>query len=265
MKTESCPVSKDNDSLGKEFNYFWSLLQLRLPNPKMVPEIYVETVRQDMYSLLGNKTFNLIDTAYAEMANKYKEYGHSKTLICDRLEAANQNILNRQIETLKACVKGDCIYAGGGDAKNINYQDELSNEYPEGHPLRAMQLFDMSDYWLSSIKKLPECRGKKYKLLDHVGFVKKYNAIYGLKSPSSLVLAKKSIKENISIFQKLNQNGDNIMESIFSTMVDLSKTSGSKGSRLCDALYKQSKVVAERQFDMLDRCLNGKCLNGVMP
>jgi hypothetical protein len=265
MKAESCPISKDNNLIENEFNYYWSLLQLKLPNPTAVPGTYVKTVRQDMYSLLGNKTSKLVDKAYAEMANKFKEYGHSKTLICDRLESATQNILNRQVETLKACVKGDCIYGGGGEAKNISYEDGMSNEYPEGHPLRAMKLFDMSDYWLWSIKKLPECRRKKYEPLDHVGFVEKYNAIYGLKSPSSLVSAKESIKENISIFPQLNQNGDNIVESGFSTMVDFSKAGGSKGSRLCDALYKQSTVVAERQFDMLDRCLNGECLNGVTP
>ena len=265
MKSESCPISKDNNLIANEFNYYWSLLQLKLPTPKAVPGTYVKAVRQDMYSLLGNKTFNLVDKTYAEMAKKFREYGHSKGTICDRLESASQNILNRQVETLKACVKGDCIYGGGGEAKNINYEDGMSNEYPEGHPLRAMWGFDMSDYWLSSIKKLPECRSKKYKPLDHVGFVKKYNAIYGLKSPSSLVLAKKSIKENISIFPQLNQNGDNIVESLFSMMLDLSKAGGSKGSRLCDALYKQAKIMAERQFDMLDRCLNGECLNGVTP
>jgi hypothetical protein len=141
----------------------------------------------------------------------------------------------------------------------------MTNEYPEGHPLRAMWGFNMSENMLSSIKNLPECRRKKYEPLDHVGFAKKYNAIYGLKSPSSLVSAKKLIKQNISIFPQLNQNGDNIVKSVFSTMVDLNKTAGSKGSRLCDALYKQAKIMAERQFDMLDRCLNGECLNGVTP
>jgi len=265
MKAESCPISKDNNLIANEFNYYWSLLQLKLPNPTAVPGTYVKTVRQDMYSLLGNKPFKLVDTAYAEMANKFKEYGHSKTLICDRLESATQNILNRQVETLKACVKGGCIYGGGGEAKNINYEDGMSNEYPEGHPLRAMWGFNMSENMLSSIKKLPECRRKKYEPLDHIGFAKKYNAIYGLKSPSSLVSAKKLIKQNISIFPQLNQNGDNIVESVFSTMVDLNKSGGSKGSRLCDALYKQAKIMAERQFDMLDRCLNGECLNGVTP
>lgn len=265
MKAESCPISKDNNLIANEFNYYWSLLQLKLPNPTAVPGTYVKTVRQDMYSLLGNKPFKLVDKAYAEMANKFKEYGHSKTLICDRLESATQNILNRQVETLKACVKGGCIYGGGGEAKNINYEDGMSNEYPEGHPLRAMWGFNMSENMLSSIKKLSECRRKKYEPLDHVGFAKKYNAIYGLKSPSSLVSAKKLIKQNISIFPQLNQNGDNIVESVFSTMVDLNKSGGSKGSRLCDALYKQAKIMAERQFDMLDRCLNGECLNGVTP
>ena len=265
MKAESCPISKDNNLIANEFNYYWSLLQLKLPNPTAVPGTYVKTVRQDMYSLLGNKTFNVLDKSYAEMAKKFREYGHSQGTICDRLESATQNILNRQVETLKACVKGDCIYGGGGEAKNISYEDGMSNEYPEGHPLRAMQGFDMSDYWLSSIKELPECRRKKYEPLDHVGFVKKYNAIYGLKSPSNLVSAKKLIKQNISIFPQLNQNGDNVVESLFSMMVDLSKSGGSKGSRLCDALYKQAKIMAERQFDMLDRCLNGECLNDVTP
>lgn len=265
MKSESCPVDKAHSVVAEEFMYYWSLLQLELPPSKPASRDFMSDIKKGMPPKLRDYMFNLVDKGNPVLAKTFKAQGFDKDSICEGLQGANQNILNRQIETLKSCVKGKCIYGGGKKAKNINYKIPLDNIYPEGHPLRAMYLFVQSDHALESLKKLPECRSQKYDPLDHVSFVEKYNAIYDLKPPSRSTAAKKIIKERMSIFPKLDKNGDNMLDLGFSLILELNKLAGFKNKRLCDAIYNATKTVVQRQFDVLDRCLNGKCLNGVMP
>lgn len=263
-----CPVASYPAPEVDQFNYYWSLLSMSLPVSKAGQVEFMGESKLRMESNIRKIFFDKADQGYIMLKEYAERQGVRGEQLCDNLAAASRNILNRQVETLKSCLEGDCSYGGGGKAAASanSYDNPIYNKYPEGHPNRAMYLYAQSHNSLALLNKLPECSSQSNLTEEHIEFVSKYNSIYNLSPPLNNVEATEMMNDLVDSFiEKFGQKGESFMTKTFYEMIDFYKSAGFKDSRMCGSIKKITKAVIDRQLDMLERCIDGECLNGLSP
>ena len=264
IKEAGCSLSSYSSPDTAQFSYYWSLLTLSPPMLNPTNNDFIKKSIKKFSPKEQEYVFDTIDSMFLKLKLQYENIGYDNKNLCERLHGAILNILGRQLNTLKSCIGGECVYGGTVNQTSPTNQSRL-NKYPAGHPLLAIYAYTESYIHLNLLSELPECKGQTNQPVDLMGFVTKYNAIYSRSAPKDLLESEDVMKKEFVKFQRYGLNNKDLVQEKFDNLLISPLRGVHKDEALCEAARRSLKSIMNYQHRILERCLNGRCLNGVTP